>query len=225
MSNARKIKPPNYENQEKRIWRKNAEEVVSKLDDRDKYILRKIDLYSWRFGVTKSEIEEEIRHNYMFANWFAIEPRRQGLHEKTAATWLQKHKDFIHDFLILPKSGGEAVFVTSDGEIRKIKESKAKPSKTLDFKWRTGEYEVFAAHKYTKESGGNQDSQFNEIRDLLGKFQKGSEKKNRVLLAIVDGAYYTDSKIEKLTKMTRDKPPKSYVANIGQVIDILRKLK
>ena len=153
----------------------------------------------------------------MFASYFAIEPRRQGLHENIAAQWLME-EPYINNFDPLPKSGRNAYYVTSDGEIRKGMPNP--PGKSLDFKWRTGRTDFFAYHKYTKEGGGNQDSQYKEMRDALGRFQSSGEI-NKVLLIIVDGPYYTPTKMNDLLRFVRDRPPQSYACQIEEVSQIL----
>lgn len=224
-SRNKKINPPNYEGREKRLWKANAKKVVDDLNAGDKYILKKIENYSWRFGISQKEVEKEIRRNTLFANSFATEPRRQGLHEKTAADWLKRHEPLISNFETLPKSGKDALLINSDGEIVLRKHSRAKPSKTLDFRWATGKYTVYATHKYTKEPGGGQDNQFKEVLELLKKFQNGSASEDCILFAIVDGPYYTEAKLEELNKLTRPNPPLSYATNIEGVIPFLQKLK
>lgn len=163
--------PPDYEDLEQQSWRQNASKVIKKLDDRDPNLLKKIEQYSWRFGFSSEKIEEEIRNNEMFANHFSIEPKRQGIHEKSAADWLENQIE-IDDFKNLPKSGGNALYISSDGQVIKGSTGIVKSTKSLDFEWKTESKIIFATHKYTKESGGFQDSQFKEIKDLLEKFQK-----------------------------------------------------
>ena len=140
----------------------------------------------------------------MFASHFTKEPRRTSLHESLAFQWL-KEEELISNLEKLPTGGKMAVYITGDGDVR-TGMSKA-PSKSLDFRWQTGSYTIYASHKYTKEGGGNQDSQFKEVRRLLELFQKGSSRDNTMLLVIVDGPYYTNSKMNDLLRFCRDKRP------------------
>ena len=107
--------PPDYLTLEQEAWRENATEVSNRLSKNEKNLLKRIKLYVWRFGHKKDDVRSKIHDDKMFATYFAIEPRRQGIHEKIAATWLQKEEN-IKDFTVLKKSGKNALYVTSDGK-------------------------------------------------------------------------------------------------------------
>ena len=155
----------------------------------------------------------------MFAAHFAKEPRRQGIHERVAAEWLQQ-LPAVNQFKVLPKKGADAIYVTSDGEIQRGADLHNPPGKSLDFRWFTGETACYAMHKYTKQSGGDQDNQFTEMRNLLESFIRCRDR-HCILLIIVDGPYYTKEKLETLKHLTRSHPPKSYATPIGKVPDLL----
>lgn len=209
--------PPDYEGIEQRLWRANAEEVYTRLMEDEPNILKRISTFIWRFGYDEDEVREKIYDDKVFASWFAKEPRRQGLHEAIAADWLNQ-EELTSDFDTLPKGGPNAYYVTSDGEIRKGMQDP--PGKSIDFMWRTGNTDFFAYHKYTKEGGGNQDSQYKEMRDALGRFQSSGER-GKALLVIVDGPYYTPAKMSDLERFVRDRPPRSFACQIEQVPAIL----
>lgn len=211
-------KPPDYDEVEVKQWRENAKEVVSNLEKKEENILKRIKTYIWRFGFSQADVENKIADDDMFAAHFAKEPRRTGLHENEAAEWL-KRLDQVKEFARLPKSGENAVYISSDGEVRQ--NMARAPSKSLDFRWRTGKFTVYASHKYTREGGGNQDSQYNEILHLLTMFQRARESEDVVLLAIVDGPYYTKSRMDRLHRFCRDRAPRSEAMQIEAVPDFL----
>ena len=93
--------------------------------------------------------------------------------------------DSIEGFSKLPKAGRNALYITSDGEVKYGVELQAKTSKSLDFRWNTGTTTCYAMHKYTREVGGNQDSQFKEMRELLQQFMRCPDE-TCILLIIVD---------------------------------------
>ena len=210
--------PPDYEEIEQREWRENANKVVSRLDDGDRNLAKRIQTFLSRFGYPRNQVEEKIRSDRLFASHFALEPRRTGLHENVAAEWI-KELDTVTNFETLPKSGRNAFYVTSDGEIRKGMEHP--PTKSLDFKWVTGKTLFFATHKYTKESGGNQDSQYKEVRHLLELFQKANISGEIVIVAIVDGPYYTRRRMDDLRRFTRDRKPMSFAIAIEELPGLL----
>ena len=216
--------PPDYDALEQVAWRENVDAVIDRLNARDANILKKISTYIWRFGYSESEVSNHIREDQMFAAWFAKEPRRTKFHEKIAAEWLrqiEQESDLIKDFDELATRGRKAWYIASDRDLRQGQ----RPSgiKSLDFKWKTGNYTIYASHKYTKEGGGNQDSQFNEVLQLLVHFQRSNGKYD-VVLAIVDGPYFTEKKMEELYRYERTRPPYSKALPIQDVPDFLANL-
>lgn len=209
--------PPDYEAIEQRLWRENAGDVLARMTDEDRDLMKRIRTYMWRFGYEEDEVKGRITDDKMFAAWFSKEPRRQGLHEVVAANWLRQADD-VAGFDVLHKSGPSAYYITSDGEIRRGMHNP--PGKSIDFYWTTGETGVYAYHKYTKEGGGNQDSQFTEMKDALGRFQRSAER-NKILLVIVDGPYYTRRKMDDLQRFVRDQEPRSFVCHIEDVPGII----
>ena len=199
------------------MWQRNAQEVVSQLQSRDRYLLRQIETYIGRFGYEKSAVEDKIMKDPMFAANFSREPRRQGFHETIAAEWL---KEQSLDITILPKSGNNALYITRDGMIIKLPEGEQRPSKSLDFCWTYNSITFYAMHKYTKEGGGNQDNQFKEMVGLLHSFLGASNPSN-ALIVIVDGPYYTERRMCELISQTRTNPPMSFATPIQGVPAIL----
>jgi len=212
------LEPPDYDAIERKEWEDNAENVPSRLREQEPNLLKRIATFIARFGFSIESVHTKIETDTMFAAHFAKEPRRTGLHERVAAEWVEQWES-VSNFKTLPKSGPDAFYITSDGEITH-RRTENTPSKSLDFYWKTGETEFFAAHKYTKEGGGNQDSQFKEMKSLLRNFQNAVEK-DKVLIVIVDGPYYTPSKMEDLSNSIRDRQPKSYACHIQDVPLIL----
>jgi len=210
--------PPDYDELEREQWRKNAREVFNRLRSKDSNLIKRIDTFMDRFGYPFKAVRRKIRKDRMFAAHFAKEPLRTGLHEAEAAKWLEK-LSMIRNFKTLPKSRKNAVFITSDGGLQK--NMKPAPSKSLDFQWETNNFTVYAAHKYTKEGGGNQDSQFKEMRDFLEKFQKASVGSRIALLVIVDGPYYGTNRMADLRRFCRTTKPFSHAMPIGDVPDWL----
>ncbi len=207
--------PPDYEAIERERWQANLGEVPARLKAGDPYIAARIDTFIERFGFDPAAVEAKIRSDRMFASYFAIEPRRQGIHENVAAEWIAELPE-VEDFEVLPKAGKQALYVTSDGYVKKGMEI----GKSLDFSWRVGEAQFYAAHKYTKASGGNQDSQFKEMQELLKRFLHGAESASTVLVVIVDGRYYTEARMRTLRRFARNNAPRSYAIPIEELPDL-----
>ena len=95
------------------------------------------------------------------------------------------------------------------------------PSKSIDFQWRTGTVTCYAAQKYTRDDGGNQDNQFNEIELLLQNFLP-RRNNNVALFILVDGPYYTEARLRQLRGLARLQDPRSYVASVNELVPILQ---
>ena len=169
-------KAPDYESIEREEWKRNAQQVKGRLANNDPGLAKRIDTYIDRFGYDESEVRKKIEADPMFAAHFAKEPRRTSLHQREAARWINSLAS-VSQFQSLSQSGSEALYVTSDGEIQSGEILKhSKPSKSLDFMWLTGSTICYAMHKYTKEGGGNQDSQYKEMIALLRNFLSCEEE-------------------------------------------------
>lgn len=224
MTGSLEIEPPDWDGIEQRMWRTNAQEVAQEAENRSDRLMKRIELFVWRFGATSEEVLGKIMVDPMFAAWFAKEPRRQSPHEQIAAEYLSGF-DSILDFVRLKQTGQGALYLNRDGEILARKDIQGdRPSKALDFEWRSPSgVRCLASHKYTKEGGGNQDSQFREQRTLLSNFQSRSAN-NTALFVICDGPYYTEDRMAILNMQCRTVPPLSFAVHIEQVPSIVADL-
>ena len=212
--------PPDYEAIEADAWTSNALDVRDRLLNNDKFLNRRIATFVARFGYETAQVREKILTDQMFAATFTKEPRRQGIHENSAAQWLNQLPS-VQGFERLPQGGSRAWCVSVDGGIRMARDNPDTASKALDFKWITGETTFWAMHKYTRESGGNQDSQFREMKDLLRNYMQ-HWRRTDALLVIVDGPYYNQSRMAELKFLERKQSPKSFATPIAAVPSILR---
>ena len=215
--------PPDYDAIEDRYWKLFNREVPLEADRRDKRLLKRIDTFVSRFGYPSEAVLEKIKQDPMFAAHFAKEPRRMGVHEKEAAKWIEA-LPWVSEFKNLANQGKNAHKVTSDGIIQQLKDVNGKlPGKSLDFRWQTGDTTFWAMHKFTREGGGNQDSQFKEMLELLQRFSR-SRAASICLLVIVDGGYYQANDAKKLRDLQseqREKPPMSYALPIEEIPELL----
>lgn len=213
-------KPPDYAGIEAKMWRKHRRSVVPNLNKKEKYIVKKISTFIDRFGFSRRNIEQKIRDDEMFAAWFAKEPRRTSIHEKTARDWLEEALRV--NIEKLPASGKNALYVDKDGEVVKKSRSSRKLSKSLDFRWKAHGKTFYAMHKFTKEGGGTQDSQYKEMQTLLTNFLP-AQNRDICLIVIVDGDFYDERKMEDLKSLERRQKPYSHAVPIEKVPTIVRK--
>lgn len=216
------LPPPDYESIERKQWKQSQREVIREAGNLTSRLRKRIATFISRFGYTAEDVAKKITDDEMFAAHFAKEPRRTGLHEKVAAEWI-KALPYVHEFRVLPKAGNDSLKVSSDGNIVTVEKHANIPGKTLDFMWTTGGKIFYAMHKYTKEGGGNQDSQYQEMIELMKRFTHCRDN-NVVLLVIVDGEYYQESGAKRLLALQdwqRERAPRSYALPVGELPEVL----
>ena len=207
-----------YEKRIKEMWKENAKEVPSLVKKNDKDTLKQIQTYSDRFDEPSRKVKEKILVDSMFANCFARNPTRQTSHEKIAFEYLSKNKSILRNFCKLPQNGNDAVYLTSDGAFQKYEQCRKKIGKAIDFSWENAGKIFYASHKYTRESGGAQDNQFREQKELLEKFIKNVNE-NEFFFAICDGQYYSNKKMQVLKKLRTER---SFVLRIEDVVKTVK---
>ena len=217
------IQPPDYDRAEQELWEKNKSEVKNLLDKQDSGLLKKIRTFVNRFGYDEETVCKKIEEDPMFACFFAKDPGKMKVHEKAAETYLGMFPDLIRSFSPLSAVGKKAKYINETGGI--ITGKKPAGIKSLDFTWIAGDTGIvcFAAHKFTRESGGNQDNQFNELIRLLQAFKSCNDKKI-ALFAICDGPYYDARTLSVLLQHVREEPPYSFACPIDDVPENVKKL-
>lgn len=214
--------PPDWDDIEREEWRKSRDRVAGEVDAGAERVLRVAGTFAGKFGYALKSVLDKIRNDTMFAAHFAKQPGRTGLHERIAAEWISALPE-VTDFKTLPKSGPQSVKIDSDGNLRRGAGKKI-PGKTLDFEWVSGGKTCYAMHKYTKDSGGAQDNQFNEMKELMLRFLRCSDT-GIGLMVIADGEYYQRNncaKLHELAALERTHPPRSKALAIGDLPAFLR---
>ena len=218
------IQPPDYDKIEQELWRKNGNEVRDLLENQDSGLLRRIQTFCDRFSFDETDVCEKINDDFMFACCFAKNATRTGFHEKEAEKYLRMFPNSIRSFTALPSSGKRARYIDQMGNI--VIGKKPSEIKSLDFMWIAGNTDIkcFAAHKFTREPGGSQDHQRNELIRLLQAF-KNCQDKNTSFFAICDGPYYDTRTLSILRQHVQQKEsPYSFACPIGDVPENVEKL-
>lgn len=166
--------------------RLNIDEVRNSLDER--WVKIKIDNHVEKFDglFTYEDIIEQVKSNDIVASMFCKDPSKQNISEKMVEKILGIQK--------LPASGVNSIRFTPDGKLAGAKSIGV--SKSADFLFNG----IYFTQKYTAESGGAQDNQYNDVVDFL---VKGSI--NYKVGAIVDGEYW-DKKRDALREHFKDNP-------------------
>lgn len=155
---------------------------------------KKIQRFAKKYNLEFDLVRYKLLHDDLFPLTFIKEPSRQSFHETLAFNYLKALPGVI-DPISLP-SGGPGSKYVNGGTVRTLEEIEgvAGRSKSIDFMWTIERpngtrVSCYATHKHTKEAGGSQDNQFNDVKHFL------QEVKNQTLpkfyfFAICDGAYY-----------------------------------
>ena len=168
----------------------NIAEMKAEIVQRSDRLRTRILHYAEQFDIPEEDFWRDLdaNPNGPLAATLAREARRQNIHENAAAAFVET-LPHVADFRKLPSVGPNAMYVNSDGQILSGRQlaGAPRPSKSIDFQWTTEGIACYAAQKYTKAGGGNQDNQFNEIEQQLRNFQ-GRTNNGVALIVLVDGA-------------------------------------
>ena len=202
----------------------NLADMADEIGRKSERLRTRILHFSRQFDIPEEDFWNDLSANPdgPLAAVLAREARRQNIHEQAAAEYVGS-LPYVEDFRKLPSSGPNACYFNRDGQlVTKAQLAGARaPSKSIDFQWRTGSVSCYAAQKYTKVGGGNQDSQYNEVQSLLQNFLQRINN-NVALFILVDGPYYDGPKLARLRALVRTQSPKSYVASVNELVPILR---
>ncbi len=209
------LTPPDYVTDEQNAWLASANAAYT---NSTPVSARRIATYEEKFGYSPAIIKAEIAKNPMFAATFANSPVNEAFEKPIARDWLARNLT-VQIIEELPSKRDDAWFVTATGEIRKLRAGEEKPSKALNFRWVIRGITYFALHKYTRNNGGTQGRQLAEERKILRNFNKSVPPTNHdnVLIVIVDGKYYTDTRMNKLRRLASGSRPRSFAVHIQDV--------
>lgn len=218
------MKKLDFEALESTANRQNLLAVKEEIQTRSKRLRKRILHFSRQFSIPEQRYWEALDADPTgpLASTLAREARRQNIHEKHVAAYISS-MDQVADFEKLLSVGPNALYLNRDGQdvMRWQLGNAPKSSKSIDFQWNTAGTRCLAAQKYTKEGGGNQDSQFNELELLLRNFAQRTYN-GVALFILVDGAYYTEGRLNLLRRLVRLQPPRSYVTSVNSLQQLLR---
>jgi hypothetical protein len=140
--------------------------------------------------ITKKELKEKIIQDDIVASFFSKDPSKQNISEKYIAKVVSSING-ISNFKNLPSSTNLYVY---KGELVELKDRPI-GVKTVDYIFEYKNETFVCCQKYTKEEGGHQDNQFNDVVAFL---ENSKELKNYKVICLLDGNYYNEERINKL---------------------------
>ena len=220
------IEPLDFEANEQRINRDNLAEVEQEVVRRSERLTTRVRHFASQFGISEDDFWRDLNANPKgpLAATLAKEARRQNIHERAAADYI-RGLPHVNNFEKLNSQGRNALYITSDGQIVSGEElgQATRPSKSIDFRWETRGITCYAAQKYTREGGGNQDNQFLELETLLTNFLPRRNNAT-ALFVLVDGPYYTETRLTQLRGLVRMQSPFSYVTSVNELVLLLESM-
>jgi len=204
------IKIPNYDKEFKKKIKKNLDEVVSLLKEKEEGMTKKVATFSSNFDFGDKKVKSKIKKDKMFRAHFAKDPGRQNIYEKLAAQYIKGIKR-VSNFINLGNNQKVILNGAVMGRSQLRQMGGVDEAKTIDFEWSYKENRFFASHKYTKGEGGGQGNQYKDIQIFI-KQAIPSTLKNTYFLAICDGNFYdkkdtitNTSRMERLKNMVNNK--------------------
>lgn len=205
-----------FKNKKQLIWQINITNVkniatgiinekISKSDKEVICLLKKIRNAQERTGgaITETEILQSIISNNTAAFAFAKDPLKQNFAENFQFTWLHsnKKKYALHK---LPSGRSGAIYLV-DGELitgLTKKPTGSNSTKSIDF---NNNNEYYYA-KHTEICGGAQDNQCEDGKKFVEQANKycSKHKDNKVFILLIDGAYYTEEKKQKIRSIVSE---------------------
>ncbi|MDA7999845.1 MAG: hypothetical protein MPK06_02040 [Alphaproteobacteria bacterium] len=172
---------------------KNISEAGKSLSEKEPWIMKKIRSAASRYYMDESKIVKAAKsHEYALAT-LSKRPNAQNFYENFVRAYIGNirgvHKLEKPDSLFIQDNGtilSKESYKDSGGQV-------PESTKSIDFTWQYNEVRIYAAHKYTGESGGMQDNQRSELERFIknaNNFSGSYQGARTFLLALCDGPYY-----------------------------------
>lgn len=180
-----------YETDYNALLQQNVKEVRDTIHTAQ--MQTKIRNYAAKYDVPARFVQRKIMTDPIFAFQFAKEPGRQSYHQSKALEFIAD-SPHITDAQQLPSSGKNALFVIAGTLVKKENLAQDKDVKSIDFAWNVvtqngTELLFYASHKYTKDEGGAQDNQYEDLRAFMRNARLSADP-NIYFIAIGDGPFY-----------------------------------
>ncbi|MBP5835829.1 hypothetical protein [Candidatus Phytoplasma meliae] len=182
-------------------YKEQLKQNLENFDIKDKKTIQKIKKFCEKFNFIQEEVETSIKNNIFLKVWFILEPLKQNFYEKVFGDFLKNDIKNISKVCKL-----EDVFIKKQKIVQKkeINQYTSSKGKSIDFSFKYKDFEVmfYVFHKYTKESGGSQDNQKNDVKISIEEAKTDTKEYNEniMVLFVCDGEYYNEYKMQELKK-------------------------
>ena len=213
--------PLNYKKALKEVRKLNISIVLETVDTKDMKL--KINNHSERFDHSYDKIRNEILSSPLFAEIFAIDPKKQNTSEKLAAKYLGVRLNEVVGDSFKNHPSNVKLFVY-DGEI--VNKRPNKSIKSVDFyfeiKLNERHLKFYCTHKYTEPFGGGQKLAWDDARSFAKEASKSSLE-NTYFLTILDGPYY--EKFNLISKLNEEFQTEKCIAlKVEEVLEFVTRV-
>lgn len=174
-----------YEEEAKKRIKNNMKDALKNTKEYQK----KLEKYAEKFELEIEFLQQIVLEDIFLINQILKSPTKQNYQENTAKKYILQNYPEFKDFKILPKNSTKSLYIANGLIIDKNNLSTNNHTKSIDFQWKYLKFNIYATHKYTKESGGAQDNQYKDIISFL-EHAKQHTKGENLFVAICDGEYY-----------------------------------
>lgn len=188
----------------------NIQEVLRLFRLRDRQFFQKIENRADKFGLTAEEIIGEIQNYYEGAadghvgrryiiSDLAKDPTKQNVYQQIAAVYIQGtlngHEGIPGVENFVNHIGRQSLYIC-EGRIGPNADFVNNRARSIiDFSFRYNGFMVYATHTYTREQGGAQQKQYNDLLRFIENCNQ-AEFDDRYFVAIADGQYYREHDAE-----------------------------
>jgi hypothetical protein len=217
-----KMSEPNY----KEKYSEMISDNLKNFNVNDDGVKKKIEKFCSKFGFDRDEVTKKINEEEFLRAFFIKEPAKQNLYEKIFGDFLKEMKG-ITICEKLPASGPDSIFIINQ-EVRvrrKSDNSITKQAKSMDFHFKYDgiDADFYVFHKYTKEAGGAQDNQKNDVINAIDKASAVHISDKIYVLFVCDGEYYNSKNWKDVDVHVRDDNFK--LLKSGQIEEYLINIK
>ncbi|NWN45712.1 hypothetical protein [Candidatus Phytoplasma pruni] len=197
---------------------------LNKFDIKDSKVQNKIHNFCKKFGFNHEEVIQNISTNPFLKSFFIKDPSHQNVYKKTLFSHLQTIP-FINKLQLLETDNEQPSYIVQQKVVHDspVPTGKVK-SADIYFKINGLPYDFYVYHKYTKNKGGSQDSQKNEIIKVMQTARNltGAINKKIKVLIVLDGNYYTNKILKELQTSA---PNNFHILNSTHIAPFLKQLQ
>jgi hypothetical protein len=164
-----------------------------------------LDRYALKNNMTPKEVIEKLKTNEIDVSGFLKKPHRQNIGEELFKNYMINTTAVNEsEITILPKSGKNAGYLCGDKILFGSKTDLANiisfNTHSLDIKIVRGQNTYYISHKIINNTGGTQNSQYDEMKNFIKESNKINEG-NIFVGVVINGDYFNKKRVNELNSL------------------------